>query len=930
MLFVVCNMMAVPAHPKAVTVQQPDGSTLTIRLHGDEWCNFLATSDGYTVVKNQQGSYVYATLEDGQLQPTSLTAHDAAERTSEEQAFLSGISKYQAPEMSADVAALRHHVHQLQAQTLAKRRAARYDYNKFKGLIILVEFNDKTFSRTDYKDLLTDMVNKEDYDGYVDAKGVKQQYTGSVRDYFSDNSGGKFKPQFDIVGPVTIDYSQYDAKGTANAAKLVYAAINAADDYVDFSKYDGDDDGYVDLVFFMFAGNGSEYSGNDERLFWPHRSVVYNPTNYQWVKKDGILLRDYASSVELYGWTSTPSSVIIDGIGTVCHEFSHVLGLPDFYDTDGDGSGGTSNHPAIWSLMASGSYENISRTPVGYSLYERYSVGFTDEPQKITKAGSYTIEPLPTSMTGWRIDTPQENEFFLLENRQKATKWDAYLPGSGMLVHRVDFTNSTVWSLTTANGNKVNADPKHNYYEVVRAGGAGKSGTASDLFPGSAKVTTLNNSTKPANLLSWAGKETQWGLKNIKMTDGVITFDIEDTYVLVGLTLPTTLKVPVGVTRSIDFEATPSYAHYTLTWKSDNEGVATVDQKGQVTGVSAGTCKITVTSDNGLEASCDVTVETLDNVAVDEFKKKDVNTEAMLQLTNAEVLYVYDKTIYLRDAKGCIMLSNTGLSVKTNDVVNGTIYVKVSTSNDMILAEGIEGVTSTDGLTVTAGTEVKPHEVKFEELTSASYGDYVVLKDVTLVRDNGVWAVSGDTKVRLYNLFQISDISVPKSTDGKTYNVTGIFQTNVLDDKVINEIEMLASPEEVTVEPKPELLAITMSETTLQLEKGNTQKLTVTPDPVDFTDYTLTWTSSDATIATVDQEGLVTAIGEGTSTIKATANNGLEATCEVTVTDSSSGISTVSRSDAETDGPLYNLQGQRVNGTVKGLLIRNGRKFLNK
>ena len=74
----------------------------------------------------------------------------------------------------------------------------------------------------------------------------------------------------------------------------------------------------------------------------------------------------------------------------------------------------------------------------------------------------------------------------------------------------------------------------------------------------------------------------------------------------------------------------------------------------------------------------------------------------------------------------------------------------------------------------------------------------------------------------------------------------------------------------------------------------------------------------------------MTAIGEGTSTIKATANNGLEATCEVTVTDSSSGISTVSRSDAETDGPLYNLQGQRVNGTVKGLLIRNGRKFLNK
>lgn len=840
MLFAVCNMMAVPAHPKAVTVQQPDGSTLTVRLHGDEWRNFTATSDGYTVVRNQHGSYVYATLENGQLQPTSLTAHDAAERTAEEQAFLSGISKYQAPEMSADVAAIRQQVQQLQAQTLAKRRAARYDYNKFKGLIILVGFNDKPFSRDDYKDLVTDMVNKENYDGYVDAKGVKQQYTGSVRDYFSDNSGGKFKPQFDIVGPYTIDYSQYDANKTSNANKLVNAAINAADADVDFSNYDGDGDGYVDLVYFIFAGNGANYSGNDERLFWPHRSTIHY--NYQYVKKDGILLRDYASSVELYGWTSSPATVIIDGIGTICHEFSHVLGLPDFYDTDGDGSGGTSNHPGIWSVMAAGSYENISRTPVGYSLYERYSVGFADEPQKITKAGEYSLEPLTTSMTGWRIDTPQENEFFLFENRQKSTKWDAYLPGSGMLVHRVDLTNSTVWSLTNANGNRVNADPKHNYYEVVRAGGANKSGSASDLFPGNAKVTMLNNTTTPANLLTWAGKETQWGLKNIKMAEGVITFDIEDTYVLVGLTLPPTLNVAVGLTRSIDFEATPSYAHYTLTWKSDNESVATVDSEGKVTGVSAGICTITVTSDNGLEASCDVTVEALDNVTVDEFKKKDVETEAMLQLTDAEVLYVYEKTIYLRDAKGCIMLSNTALDVKTNDVVNGTIYVKVSKSNDMILAEAVEGVTATDGLTVTAGTEVKPHEVKLEELTSASYGDYVVMKDVTLVRDNGVWAVSGDTKVRLYNLFQIPDISVPKSTDGKTYNITGIFQTNVVDDTVIQEIEMLKSPEEVT----------------------------------------------------------------------------------------SSGISTVSRSGAETDAPLYNLQGQRVNGTVKGLLIRNGRKFLNK
>ena len=82
-----------------------------------------------------------------------------------------------------------------------------------------------------------------------------------------------------------------------------------------------------------------------------------------------------------------------------------------------------------------------------------------------------------------------------------------------------------------------------------------------------------------------------------------------------------------------------------------------------VTGIAEGSCTITVRSDNGCEATCAVTVSKLDNVSVDDFKKKDVDTEAMLQLSDAEVLYVYEKTVYLRDTKGCIILSNTDLNV---------------------------------------------------------------------------------------------------------------------------------------------------------------------------------------------------------------------------------------------------------------------------
>ena len=75
---------------------------------------------------------------------------------------------------------------------------------------------------------------------------------------------------------------------------------------------------------------------------------------------------------------------------TICHEFSHVLGLPDFYDTDYEGSGGESHHPGDWSVMAGGNHLNNSRTPCAYSLYERMAVGFT-EPMVINAKGHYTL-----------------------------------------------------------------------------------------------------------------------------------------------------------------------------------------------------------------------------------------------------------------------------------------------------------------------------------------------------------------------------------------------------------------------------------------------------------------------------------------------------------------------------------------------------------
>ena len=835
LLLVASHIVAIPAHPGKVKVRQPDGTSVTIRLVGDEWLHFNTTDDGYSVVKDSRGSYVYADCREGRLVPTAVVAHDVADRSARELSYLRSVSKYLTPEMPESVRQMKQIVEQREQKRRASRRAAQYDYSKFKGLIVLIEYKDQSFSRDDYPEILNSMVNDEDYTGYD-----RERCTGSVRDYFSDNSGGRLKPTFDVAGPYQVDYNCLE--GASESNNILLSALDQADADVDFSDYDGDGDGFVDLVFFVVAGNGANYDGNDSGLWWPHRSVIYS-RSWNHVRKDGVVILDYASSTELRGYTDWPTSIDIDGIGTICHEFSHVLGLPDFYDTDYKESGGESLHPGEWSVMAGGSYMNNSRTPVGYSLYERYSVGFYDEPEVISAEGKYELEPLYLNGKGYRIDTPVKNEFFLLENRQRdAFKWDEYLPGSGMLVHRVDFTNQTVWNMSAYNGNKVNADPSHNYYEVVRAGGASHAGTGYDVFPGTGRVTDLHNTTSPANLKTWSGESTKWGLTGIWMNGDDVTFDVSNTYVLNSLTLPATATVGVGLTVKLEATAVPAYADYKLTWTSSDIYVARVDEAGNVTGIRAGTADITVTSNNGLTATCRVTVEEMTAIDVAEFKQQEVGTDVLLQLQDAEVLYVYDNKAYVRDSKGSVVFEDTRLDLKKDDIVNGTLFVKVGIENELFQALGIAGFTNSAGLTITKGKKILPREVtNLADLSADDYLDYIVLKAVRLERNSGVWAVSGDKRLRLGNPFAVGN--VPMAITGKYFDVEGIYGTDVLNGKVIDELYRVKAVVEV---------------------------------------------------------------------------------------DAPTGISEVRTAADDAAAPVYNLQGQRLSGSYKGLVIRNGKKYVIK
>ena len=507
-LFVVAGVLttlAIPAHPRPIEVTQSDGSQLTVRLVGDEFYHRTMTTDGYTLMQRSNGDYVYALESGSTLVPSDVIAHNPMMRNASE---LKMLSKLQKGLTDKTLIAQGQAIHASRDQRNASTRT---DYQNFRGLLILINFNDRTFNYG--YDFFNAAMNQENYTGFYRTDGSFVSCTGSARDYYYDNSMGLFEPQFDVVGPVTVNYSCTDPQGTSwTVGNIFVAAVNALNPTVDFSRYDGDGDGEVDMLYFVVAGYTANYSGNNSGYLWPHQYYMYYYTSQQY---DGVYLGRYSCSGEIYGWEAY-GYTDPDGIGTICHEFTHALGLMDLYDTN-YAQDGQANDPAEWDLMAGGCYMNYSRTPVGFSLWERYRLGFADPEEIDEKRTGYSLQPLNTSNTGYWLPSPNGNEIFMLENRQK-TGWDAYLPGHGLLITRVEYYRSR-WS-----SNTINADASHMYYEILRAGN-GFGSNSNDPFPGTDHVTEINNLTTP-NLMTWDGQANEYGLTNIAENNRIITFDV--------------------------------------------------------------------------------------------------------------------------------------------------------------------------------------------------------------------------------------------------------------------------------------------------------------------------------------------------------------------------------------------------------------------
>ena len=322
----------------------------------------------------------------------------------------------------------------------ALRHYTNWDPEKtYRVPVVLMSFADLDFSCENPQQFYDRMFNES---GYNLGAGP-----GCVADYFRDQSQGQFNVKFDVVGPIKLTSKQKSNNSNNFGTSQFREVIKLADEQFNYADYDWNGDDRIETVIIVYAG----YGGNEEAdaadgCIWPNTDNLY-------FSLDGVGIGGYSASPEL--WTENVSC----GIGTICHEFCHVLGLPDLYPTRSDEFSVVDE----WDLMDGGNYANDGWCPPNLSIHEREYLGWS-HPEDLSE--STTITDMPSfdkSGKAYRIvNDANPEEYYLLENRQWEG-WDLMLPNHGLLITHVDF-DASLWL-----NNSVNNSPSHHRFEYFHA-----------------------------------------------------------------------------------------------------------------------------------------------------------------------------------------------------------------------------------------------------------------------------------------------------------------------------------------------------------------------------------------------------------------------------------------------------------------------------
>ena len=539
LLFAAMTAGAVKMKPGINIIKQADGTTITVRAYGDEDLSYFLASDGTLLYQEGTNFYIAGVKADGTLYSTGVLAHEPSMRTIKEISAIKAQNAkafYNSMETQAKANKVRR-------EPMTPDNSLLPSLGKHKIPVILVEFSDVEFSVENPKATFDKYLNgKELFNKETDPE-MGQNYAG-VAKYFKDMSFGKFEPEFEVYGPVNLGkpLATYGAgySSQENMGLLLTDACTAVDDEVDFTQYDSNDDGNIDLIYIIYAGFSQSIAGNSTDCIHPKSGYLSLAKSF-----DGMDVKRYGVNNELNGTPADQANgPIINGIGLFCHEFSHCMGLPDLYPKSGSIAEACINQNMdYWSLMDAGEYTANGYRPTAYTAWERERLGWM-EIGTLTGPSNVELKSLDEGGAAFRIYNDKDetgHEYYIVENVQN-NGWNKNLFGNGLMVTHVDYLSSQ-FSLGGCKVNNTGGHPRmhvmaadgmfvpeyflgstiedsyitflkeHNADLVAKYGGQVfsiedyKAEAAGDLFPGTSNATSLTDDSQPMKAWTYNGEK---------------------------------------------------------------------------------------------------------------------------------------------------------------------------------------------------------------------------------------------------------------------------------------------------------------------------------------------------------------------------------------------------------------------------------------
>ncbi|WP_457600611.1 M6 family metalloprotease domain-containing protein [Hydrogenivirga sp.] len=492
---------AVPADPydKHVFIQ-PDGTEIVLKKWGDEFLSGLETEEGYTVVVDKNGYYVYALLDNsGNLVPSdNVVGIDSPP----------DVPIHLRPKNEDILMGIKSMKSQVYAQVVPPSGVGKIP-------VILINFSN---TQTIY--------NRSDFESLIFGSG-----TDSVKDYYEEVSYGTFTIEGEVVGWYTAsrDHDYYGANDGStkdvNVRELIREAVQEADDDINYALYDTDGDCYVDVVAVIHQGTGEEAINSSDTDIWSHRSVIADYTTQDNCSSGGkVKVRDYIIMPELLGNSITT-------IGILAHEYGHALGLPDLYDTDY-----SSNGIGMWGLMGFGSWNGSpgGSSPAHLSAWSKAKLGWVTPQIIFTSRTDFVIEPVENNknhVLQFIVGKPGEyGEYFLVENRQKIG-FDSGLPAEGLLIWHID--ESVTNNRNECGSNHSSCGPNHYKVALEQADDSfdlengSNRGDDGDVYPcGGSACFPMRTSFTVSESDFYNGDSSHMALTNIRVSGNNIIVNI--------------------------------------------------------------------------------------------------------------------------------------------------------------------------------------------------------------------------------------------------------------------------------------------------------------------------------------------------------------------------------------------------------------------